>query len=62
MLEEGEGFREDVQVAGCFCQMDHGWHCPQRQKTEEDHFRGTGERKFISDVSYCTFAYFILKE
>ena len=38
MLEEGEGFREDVQVAGCFCQMDHGWHCPQRQKTEEDHF------------------------
>lgn len=45
MLEEGEGFREDVQVAGCFCQMDHEQRRPQRQKTEEDHFRGTGERR-----------------
>ena len=63
MLEEEEGFREDVQVSGCFCQMDHGWrHRSQRQKLEEDHFRGTGERKFISDVSYRTFAYFIVKE
>ena len=33
----------------------------QRQKIEEDHFRGTSEKKFISDASHHTFACFIVK-
>ena len=63
MLEGEKGFREDVQVTGCFSQVDHGWWCnSQRQKTEEDHFRGRDERKSISDVSYLIFACLTIKE